>query len=78
MLEVVHAKCNIYCVEKALAESIIWEHKKIAELHHFKAKQSEQIINDKDLDIRWINMLFHNYGQSQLLQQARLTTSPIT
>ena len=28
VLEIVHAQCDVHCVEKMLAECVIWEHKK--------------------------------------------------
>jgi len=52
-------------VEQLLAECLIHEHKKTANLHHFKAKQKQDSIDNKDLDIGWIKATFNNHGQSQ-------------
>ena len=65
MLEIVCAQRDVHRAEKTLAECVIWEHEKIANLHCFKAKQMQDSVHHLDLDIGWINATFRNHGRSQ-------------
>ena len=65
VLEVVCAQREVCHAEQLLAECLVCEHKKTANLHHFKAKQKQRSVNNKDLDIGWIKAAFNNHSQSQ-------------
>ena len=56
-------------------ECVVQEHEKIANLHHFKAKQVQNTVDDSDLDIGWINVVFNNHGRSQPTPPLHLLTS---
>ncbi|KIM62384.1 hypothetical protein SCLCIDRAFT_25114 [Scleroderma citrinum Foug A] len=64
VLEVVHAQQEVHHAEKSLAECIVWEHEKIANLHCFKAWQMQDSVDQMDLDVRWINATFINHSRS--------------
>ena len=66
MLDIVYAQREVHRAERLLAECLVWEHEKIADLHHFKAMQRQGSIDTLDLDIGWIRVTFNNHGRSQL------------
>ena len=66
ILEIVCAQHDVHRVQKMLVECVVREHKKIANLHHFKVKKMQNSVNCLDLGIRWINATFNNHGRSQL------------
>ena len=66
VLEIVHAQRDVHHAEKMLADCVTWEHEKIANLHHFKAKWKQDSVHHLDLNIGWINATFNNHGQRQL------------
>ena len=66
VLEVVHAQQEVHHAEKSLAECIVWEHEKIANLHCFKAWQMQDSVDQMDLDVGWINATFINHSRSHL------------
>ena len=51
MLKIVHAQHDVHHAERALAECVIQEHKKIANLHRFKSKQMQDSVHHLDLNI---------------------------
>ena len=75
ILDIVHAQRDVHHAEKILAECVVWEHEKIANLHRFKANQVQDTVDDSDLDIRWINAVFNNHGRSQPTPPLHLSTS---
>ncbi|KIM50942.1 hypothetical protein SCLCIDRAFT_33876 [Scleroderma citrinum Foug A] len=62
VLEVVHAQWEVHRAEKSLTECIVQEHEKIANLHHFKAQQMQDSIDQMDLNVGWINVTFINHS----------------
>ena len=72
MLEVVCAQREVCRAEQLLAECLVREHEKTANLHRFKAKQKQCSVDNKDLDVGWIKATFNNHGRSQ--ESASLST----
>jgi len=75
ILDIVHAQCDVHRAEKILAECIVREDEKIVNLHHFKANQVQDTVDNLDLDIGWINAVFNNHGRSQPTPPLRSSTS---
>jgi len=65
VLTIIYAQCEVHRAEKLLAECLIQEHEKIADLHRFKAKERQGSVDNLDLDIGWIRAAFNNHGRSQ-------------
>ena len=64
VLEVVCAQREVHRAEKSLAECIVQEHEKIANLHRFKARRMQDSVDQMDLDVGWINATFINHSRS--------------
>ncbi|KAI5992234.1 hypothetical protein EDD15DRAFT_2197243 [Pisolithus albus] len=62
--------------KKLLAECLVREHEKIANLHRFKANQRQDSIDNSDLNVGWIKAVFNNHDRSQLSDYAYLTLPP--
>ena len=62
VLEIVRAQCEVHHAEKLLADCVVLEHKKRANLHRFKAQQMQDSVDQMDLDVGWINATFINHG----------------
>ena len=75
ILNIVRAQHDVHRVEKILAECVVQEHEKIVNLHCFKANQVQDTVDDSDLDIGWINMVFNNHGRSQPTPPLHSSTS---
>ncbi|KAI5995119.1 hypothetical protein EDD15DRAFT_2195742 [Pisolithus albus] len=65
VLKIIRAQREVHRAEKLLAECLVQEHEKIANLHRFKAKQGQDSIDNSDLSIGWIKAVFNNHGQIQ-------------
>ena len=64
ILEIVHAQCEVHCVEKLLVDYMVQEYEKRANLHRFKAQRMQNSVDQMDLDVRWIDVSFINHSQS--------------
>ena len=74
MLEIVRAQRDVHRAEKTLAECVIREHEKIANLHRFKSKQMQDSVHHLDLNIGWINATFNNYGRQPSISSRTTST----
>lgn len=63
VLEIVRAQREVSRAQRVLADCKVREHEKIVQLHRFKAQQSQNITDVKDLDIGNIIALFRTHGQ---------------
>jgi len=50
-------ECEVHRAEKLLADCVVLEHKKRANLHRFKAQQMQDSVDQMDLNVRWINVV---------------------
>ncbi|KAI5994687.1 hypothetical protein EDD15DRAFT_2195840 [Pisolithus albus] len=66
VLKIVCAQREVHHAEKLLAECLVREHEKIANLHRFKANQRQDSIDNSDLNVGWIKAVFNNHDRSQL------------
>lgn len=74
VLEIARAQRDVHHAEKALAECVVRQHEKIADLHRFKAVRMQDTVDDKDLNIGWINALFSNHSRVRPIPIARAST----
>jgi len=77
VLDIVYVQREVHRAERLLAECLVREHEKIADLHRFKAMQRQGSINILDLDIGWIRVAFNNHGQSQSSGPLSTSTLPL-
>ena len=75
ILDIVRAQWDVHRAEKMLAECVVREHEKIADLHRFKAEQMQDSVNNSDLDIGWIHAVFNNHGRNQVSVPLHVPTS---
>lgn len=71
VLEIARAQRDVHHAERELAECMVREHEKIADLHRFKARRKQGCLDDKDLDIGWLHAVFSNYGRARPLPAAQ-------
>ncbi|KAI6000002.1 hypothetical protein EDD15DRAFT_2193489 [Pisolithus albus] len=76
VLEIVCARREVHRTEKLLAECLVREHEKIANLHRFKANQRQDSIDNSDLNVGWIKAVFNNHDRSQLSVPLRISDTP--
>lgn len=72
MLEIARAQRDVHHAERVLAECMVQEHKRVADLHRFKAQQKQESLDCKDLSIGWINALFGDYGRMRPIPTAKV------
>lgn len=65
VLEVVRAQRDVHRAQKILADCTVKEHERVADLNRFKAQKLQRYLDEKDLDVGWINAVFGSYGRLQ-------------
>ena len=65
ILEIVHAQHEVHRAEKLLADCVVQEYEKRANLHCFKAQWMQNSVDQMDLNVGWINASVINHGRSR-------------
>lgn len=74
VLDVVRAQRDVHRAEKILADCMVKEHERVANLNRFKSQRLQKHLDEKDLDVGWINAVFGNYGRSQHIASPLLSS----
>jgi hypothetical protein len=54
LLEIAREKRKVCHVQRQLADCVLREHQKIADLYHFKAEKAEGQLDYSELDVGWM------------------------
>ncbi|KAG1789200.1 uncharacterized protein HD556DRAFT_1447260 [Suillus plorans] len=68
VMDVVRAKHNVFLAQKMLVDCILRENEVFASLIQFQAEAAEKKVDDMDLGLGWMRIIFRKYGWSHLPQ----------
>ncbi|KAG1842844.1 hypothetical protein F4604DRAFT_1689764 [Suillus subluteus] len=66
VMDVVRVKHNVFLAQQTLADCILWENEVFASLLKFRAEAAEKKVDDMDLGLGCMRIIFKKHGWSHL------------
>ncbi|KAG2130743.1 hypothetical protein DEU56DRAFT_914742 [Suillus clintonianus] len=73
VMDLVRAKCDVYQAQKALADCVMRENEMLASLLRFRAEEAEKRLDDTDMGLGCMRVMFKENGWTHI---SSLTRTP--